>query len=50
MYPLELIEPVKEAKKIYETIKVMALHFAKIEGLDKDERLTKEGDPLCGKL
>lgn len=28
----------------------MALHFAKIEGLDKDERLTREGDPFFGKL
>lgn len=49
-FPADLVKPIEDANAIYQTVKNLSMHFAKIEGLDKDERLQKEGDPLFGKL
>jgi E3 ubiquitin-protein ligase MYCBP2 len=49
-YPYSFTETINKANQIVEAVKRLALHFAKIEGIDKDERLAKEGDPFFGKL
>jgi len=41
---------IEENKKLYESIKEMALKRLKIEGLDKDQRLTDPNSPWFGKI
>ena len=46
----ELNKMIEKNKKLYESIKEMALKRLKIEGLDKDQRLTDPNSPWFGKI
>ena len=48
--PKEIADNLREGERLLKIVRVKAVERAKFEGLDKDERLEKEGDPFFGKL